>query len=70
MMPQPVEEKSFQILPVALEDQQGAVLVEAVEARYGLPILVGNAKLVQLPLAEVGPELHGKVQVCRPIVGG
>jgi hypothetical protein len=68
-MTHPFEKEPFQVLPVALEDQQGAVLVEAEEARHSLPILAGDAELVHLPWAQIGPELHGKVQVCRPLVG-
>jgi hypothetical protein len=72
--PQPVQVKPFQALPIALEHQQRAIPVEAVNVGYRPPILVGDSKLVQFPVAQIGPELELEVQVpelvvCRRLTG-
>lgn len=43
--------------------------MKPVNVGYGLPVLVGNAKLVQLPIAQIGPERQMKVQVPEPVAG-
>jgi hypothetical protein len=62
-VPEAVQVKSFQALPVAFKDHQRAIAMKSINVGYRLPILVGNAKCVQFLIAQFGSKLQMKVQI-------